>query len=276
MQLDLFSAWKNRKWWTFSPFGIAAVACLGYFYLVPSQWETSVIVQIGQVGQQAIGAQTQLVESGPRVYERIKSRSFKDGILKSLDMMPAGDAPFSKEARIFNNSLSVKLLSNPDLVELKVRGLSPERTDLILRTVVAKLKSLHQAIASPTLERIATSLRLVQSEIARLEPLRNEYKSRALKEQNIGKVENFLQSSLYVSLLDSLERDQRSLLERKASLEEQLASARTYSTSALDDFVTSREPVAPSRLLAIVACLFVAGLFSALILLASANRLEKA
>jgi capsular polysaccharide biosynthesis protein len=267
-------SWKDsfvRRWKLAAMvFAVTAVVCWIYLSTVPKQWEATATVQIGQIGQQAIGQQVQLVESASRVFERVKTRSFKDSILKDAKLPSLDDAEFGSESRIFGNSLNVKLLSNPDLIEIKVRALSPDQAATFLQSVVGKLKQIHDGVAFPTASKLRASLQQLSESIKVLESERLLYTEQLAKVASSSKVEDFLQKSVYAKLLSDLDLQLRTLQDRKLAVEEQLSPSRTYSTSILEGLTVSKDAVAPLKLITIIGSFSIA-LILAILLVFSGN-----
>jgi capsular polysaccharide biosynthesis protein len=265
LEVNVGSLIKRRWKLVMIVFAITAVVCWIYLSIVPKQWEATATVQIGQIGQQAIGQQVQLVESASRVFERVKTRSFRDSILKDAKLPILDEAEFGSESKIFGNSLNVKLLSNPDLIEIKVRALSPEQAATFLQNVVGKLKLIHDGVALPTSNKLRASLLQLNESIKVLDSERLLYVEQLAKVTSSSKVEDFLQKSVYAKLLSDLDLQVRNLQDRKLATEEQLSPARTYSTSILEGFTVSKDAVAPLKLITILGSFTIALIMSILL-----------
>jgi uncharacterized protein involved in exopolysaccharide biosynthesis len=218
--------------------------CVAYVSIVPAQWEATSIVQIGQVAQHTIGSQTQLAESAPRLFERVKSRAFKESVIDDL-AAPYTRALTDEEARIFTSSLNIKLLSHPDIVDLKVRGLTRARAQENLEYVVKRLRAIHTELSAPTLAKSKDSLAMLNIELESLNNERKVFSGLIAQGVTTNGVDLFLQKSVYATLISNVDKERRIVLDKKLALEEQLSAARTYSTSVLDKVVVLKDPVAP-------------------------------
>jgi hypothetical protein len=232
--------WKLALSAVVAMFGVA----LAYVSIVPTQWEASSIVQIGQVAQHTIGAQTQLAESASRLFERVKSKAFKETVIDDL-ATPYTKPLTDSEARIFSSSLNIKLLSHPDIVDIKVRGLTRDQAQMNLEYVVKRLRTIHTELSAPTLAKSLDSLKILTAELQSLDSERKVFTGLITQGGTTDRVDYFLQKSVYATLVSNVDKERRLVLEKKLALEEQLSAARTYPTSVLDKVVVLREPVAP-------------------------------
>jgi Chain length determinant protein len=252
--------WKLATSAVMAMFAVAVT----YSFIVPTQWEASSIVQIGQVAQHTIGAQTQLAESASRLFERVKSKAFKEMVIEDL-ATPYSRTLTPDEVRIFTSSLNIKLLTNPDIVDIKVRGLTQSRAQENLEYVVKRLRTIHTELSAPTLAKSKDSLTILNAELESLNSERKAFSTFITQSVSSDRVDHFLQKSVYATLISNVDKERRIVLEKRLALEEQLSPARTYPTSVLDRIVVSKEPVAPLTGLALLMALVLSGFLVLLI-----------
>ena len=222
------------------------LAMLAYVFLVDPVWEATGVMQIGQVDQGVPGQTSLLVESGPRTVERMKLRSFENAVLNALKISLDDD---DRDGTLFRNSLKLRLLPNTDLIEVKVRGHSPEEATRRAEAVVEQIRSVHERLAEPSVTRL--KLLLDETKI-QLKQAREEH-TRLLKDfelkQAVGPGNRFSENVLFASILDRKMADIREFEQRKLALEEQLNPQRTYNTSLIDKVSVPEKPAFPKKAL---------------------------
>lgn len=223
---------------------------------LPAEWEVSTLVRIGQVGT-AIP-----IEQPLTVVERVKQKSFKDGVMRRIG---ASGEESNPKASLLSRSLKVKV-EKPDLIGVRVRGASPGDAERFVNGVIAELAMVHTKMAQPTLKRWLNEAEEVNLELQRLGSetvrIRSQLEGQAHMKKNDSTFP--IVSASYVLMLR--EAELRSLRERKRVLEEQLSPEKTYATSPLSGIYVATQPVSPNKsfftVAGLVAGLFVGGLLS--------------
>ena len=252
-EVDIIDVWRvlhRQRRWILLSFVIAAGLALIYVLLARPVWEATAVIQIGQIGQVG-GADREksLVEPTPRTVERLKLNSFEDAVLTALKIPLDANNP---EANLYRNSVKVKLLPNTDLIELKVRGYSPEDAARWVDATVAHLREVHEKIAAPSILRITLQLSEITNDLQKAKAERDRIlQNIGLKEQ-ISPGNRFAENVLFANILNNRDAEIRDLEQRKLTFEEQLSPARTYATSLMDKIHVPERPAFPKKGLTVI------------------------
>lgn len=248
---DLWQTLVRRKWWVLGLPLLAVIAASVAVTFMKPQWEAKAAIRIGAVGQAA-----QLIEPPARVVERMKLESFEDAVLANIGL----SGQKTPEAKLFRSSLKVKALPNTDLIEIKVRGYSPESAKRSTDATVGYLHRIHNGMAAPSVQRMKQLLAQVEREIAQTKAEREKaLKIVGLKDKGFAEA-RFIERVMLANIMIQRDRELRGLEQAKTEYEEQLSPMRTYPTSYIEKISVSEEPVAPKKGL-IVVLAGVLGLF---------------
>ncbi len=251
-EIRLIDVWRilaRQKKWVWGIPAVTVACALAFVLVVSPQWEATAVIQIGQVGQGAVGLGRPLVESPPRAIERMKLNAFRDAVLADLKIPSDEDNP---EARLYRASLKLKLLPDTDLIELRVRGRSREDAEKWAQATVARLRDVHQELARPSIQRLEVQLMEVKQDLERTEAMRaNLIEAASVKGRN-GPGYRFAENVLLANILNSRDAEIRHLRERMVGLQEQLSPARTYPTSLIDRVHVPEKPVFPKKTSSVV------------------------
>lgn len=247
---------------------LAAIVAAIVAMLIKPQWEASAAVQIGAIGTDQ---GKQLVEPVPRVVARMKLEAFEDAVLKGLKIPEKDGDPRTK---LYRRSLKVKAFPNTDLIEIRIRGHSPQEAKRFIEGTVDYLHRVHRAMAQPSIQRMKQLLAQVEREMA----VTKAERDRALRVAGLRKkkpaASDFTENVLRDNILIQRDRDLRALEQTREGLKEQLDPARTYLTSYIETVSVSQEPVWP-RKTPLVFVAGVLGLIAGVIAALVSNALKK-
>ncbi len=210
-------------------------------FSIPAQWEATALLRIGQLGN--AGNAGNAIEPTLQVVDRIKNRSFQNDVLKNLGLSTSEN---DKLAKNFRDTLKVKL-EKSDLVNLAIRGFSPETAKQNMNAIINEIESIHNKMLDPTVHRWQQELGSIQLELDQA----NAKQERLEKSLNVqtGSLneKNFSQAALLSNILLAREAAFKNLRDRKRMLEEQLSPARTFSTKIIGRVEISEKPVYPKK-----------------------------
>lgn len=254
------------------------IAGLLVAFSLPAEWEANSLVLIGQLGRVAsldvtenIGSTVSTIEPPLLVIDRIKSKFFQNAVLRNLGIDTSED---SQKAKVFRGSLKVKL-EKSELINLTLRGLSPEEAKQHMEALISQLKLVQSRMFLPAvgrwnqeLQSVEADLKLANSELERLTVLLNR-NSESLNDKN------FSQTVLLNNDLILRKKELQILRDRKRGLEERLSSDHTFETNALGAIDISEAPVFPKKLSFVVFGLAFGLLLAFLIVWLRSRPLER-
>jgi uncharacterized protein involved in exopolysaccharide biosynthesis len=244
---------------------IGGVLGLAMAFIQPLQWEASTLIQIGQLGN-AGGAEGGIgtnIEPPLRVVDRIKNRSFQNDVLRNLGLMTDED---DSTAKVFRDTLKVKL-EKSELLNLTLRGMSPDEAKLHMSAVVNELKKIHARISVPTISRWHQELASIERELKQANTEAEGLAKSLDSQSDLINDKNFSQVALLSNILIMREVELREFHDQKRMLEERLSPERTFDTNVLGRIEISTKPVFPKKSLYILAGLVTGLLLGALLLI---------
>ncbi len=154
--------------------GIAGAAlAVGLALVLPKQWEASVVIQVGQITNEAMpGAPPTPVETVGRAVERLQLPQFEDLVLQKLSL-PLG-LNENASTDLIRRSLKAVQLKNADLIEVTVRGFSQADAQRYTQAFSDALIGAHAVIAKPSLDKINANMAEVRQQIASEEARKGE------------------------------------------------------------------------------------------------------
>lgn len=265
-EINLRDLWrvlvKHKKW----VLGIPVLSVLIAFIsvsLTKPVWEASAAIQGGQVNQVSI-------EPAARSIERMRLKTFGDAVLTELKISLDEDNP---QARLYRNSLKLKVLGGTDLIRLQVRAYSRQEAISGIEATVNQLRKIHQQMAEPSLSLLRQQLTKLKKDIQQVQEERDRLiDNLRLKE---GPGYRFADKIALSQLLHSKDAELRRFEDRRFALEEQLGPGRTYATSLLDRVYAGEKPVSPQKLLVLVLSA-VAGLLIGILIAFLLNYIKSA
>jgi len=231
---------------------------------LPKQWEASVVIQVGQITNEAMPG-TPLpaptpVETVGRAVERLQLPQFEDLVLRKLDL-PLG-VNENATTDLIRRSLKAVQLKNAELIEVTVRGFSQADAQRYTQAFADALIGAHAVIAKPSLDKINSNMVEVRQQIASEEARKGEL-STLMRVRDQSKADaKFSESVLLANMVAENDKLLQGLRQREINIQEQLNPERTFNTRLFGPVHVSRRHVFPSGVLFAVAGL-VLGLFVA-------------
>jgi len=238
---------------------IGGVLGLAVTFILPAQWEASTLIRIGQLGN--AGAVGNAIEPSLQTVDRVKGKSFQNDVLRNLGLMTGED---DSNANVFRDTLKVKL-EKSELLNLTLRGMSPDEAKLHMDAVVNELKKIHTRISVPTISRWHQELASIERELKQANTEAERLAKSLDGRSDSFNDRNFSQAALLSNILIARQGELRAFRDRKLELEERLSPERTYATDVLGRIEISTKPVFPKKSLFTLAGLFT-GLFFGVLL----------
>jgi LPS O-antigen subunit length determinant protein (WzzB/FepE family) len=216
-------------------------------FILPAEWKGDALIRIGQLGN--AGGAGSNIEPPLQVVDRIKNKSFQNDVLKNLGISIDED---DADAELFRDTLKVKL-EKSDLINLSLRGKSPDEVKRHMDAAVNELKNIHVRMSEPTINRWRQELESIEQEL-KLANTNAERLAKSLGGQSDSlNDKNFSQAALLSNVLIAREEELRIFRDRKRMLEERLSPERTFATNVLGRIESSQRPVFPKKSLFTVA-----------------------
>lgn len=236
--LDLWHTLVRRKWLVLGVSILSAVVAAVTVTLMQPQWEATATIQIGAVGQPG-----QIIEPPAVAVARMKLKSFEDAVLANL--VPTGQK--TPEARLYRRSLKVRVISDTNLIELKVRGYSPASALRSADRTIDYLRKVHQKMSTPAVLRITQLLAQTKREIDQIKAEREKVVNVAGVKDGAVAQTGFMENIILANIMIQRNTELRALELAKIGYEEQLDPMSTYPTGHLEKISVSEEPVAPQK-----------------------------
>ncbi|MBT1537381.1 chain-length determining protein [Ralstonia solanacearum] len=232
--------------------GIAGTAlAIGLAFVLPKQWEASVVIQVGQITNEAMPG-TPLpaptpVETVGRAVERLQLPQFEDLVLRKLDL-PLG-VNENATTDLIRRSLKAVQLKNAELIEVTVRGFSQADAQRYTQAFADALIGAHAVIAKPSLDKINSNMVEVRQQIASEEARKGELSAlMRVRDQSKADVK-FSESVLLANMVAENDKQLQGLRQREINIQEQLNPERTFNTRLFGPVHVSRRHVFPNGLL---------------------------
>lgn len=237
---------RNRYRLLLSPL-IAAAVAVGVAYSLPKQWQARTVLQVGQLFYTTSNEQQQIaqIEAPARVVERVRLENFQDAVLGRLKLPTEPNE--NAETELIRNSISARLIRNAELVEISVRGFSPEQAKKAVEGYQQELIEVHAKLAQPSLKRIAEDRAQVSKALQVAEARKQSLAQVADSRTKDGAKGQFSEAVLLNQLIDQNVGELRDLQRRSAYLEEQASPERTFNTRPIGDIEVSRRAVWPRK-----------------------------
>lgn len=226
---------------------IGGVLGLTLAFVLPAQWEGNTLIRIGQLGN--AGGVGTAIEPPLQVVDRIKQKSFQNDVLKSLGISTDED---DVNAELFRDSLKVKL-EKSELINLSLKGRSPDEVKQHMDAVVSELKNIHVRMSAPTINRWNQELEWIGQELKQANTDAERLAKSLGGQSDSLNDKNFSQAALLSNVLIAREGELRSFHDRKRMLEERLSPERTFATNVLGRIEVSQKPVFPKKSLFVIA-----------------------
>ncbi|MDC6177757.1 chain-length determining protein [Ralstonia solanacearum] len=228
--------------------GIAGAAlAVGLALVLPKQWEASVVIQVGQITNEAMPGAPTPVETVGRAVERLQLPQFEDLVLQKLSL-PLG-LNENASTDLIRRSLKAVQLKNADLIEVTVRGFSQADAQRYTQAFSDALIGAHAVIAKPSLDKINANMAEVRQQIASEEARKGEL-STLMRVRDQSKADaKFSESVLLANMVAENDKQLQGLRQREINIQEQLNPERTFNTRLFGPVHVSRRHVFPSGLL---------------------------
>ena len=251
-EFSLRNVWRilmgQRKWLLGIPIFCMLLATIGVIMAKP-KWEATAVIQIGQVGQSGVGQGSQLIEPSVRAIERMKLKSFEDDVLATLKISLKPGDPI---AELFRNSLSLKVLGTTELIQVRVRGYSPDQAANWARAVVDQISAVHQRLTKSIVERLDKQLTELNKQMRTIEEERGSLSKIVSMSSARNGDSKFSENLLLSDLLIKKNAELRDFETRRLAVSEQLTSIRAYPTALVDRVYVPEQPASPKKLLTVL------------------------
>ncbi|NYH98075.1 Wzz/FepE/Etk N-terminal domain-containing protein [Cupriavidus plantarum] len=215
---------------------------------LPKQWQASTILQVGQLfySTQSDQPQLALIEPTPRAVERVKLEQFQDAVLQRLNLPTAPNV--NRDTDLLRASVNARLIRNAELLQISVRGNSPEMARRMIQAYQDQLVLEHLKLAEPSLQRIAAETAQVARDVTEAESRQKQLNALAIERAKVGVRGQFSESVLLNQLIDRNDKELRDLKRRASYLREQSSPERTFNTRAMGGIEVSKRPVWPRKI----------------------------
>ncbi|NWK43817.1 hypothetical protein [Ralstonia pickettii] len=212
-------------------------------FIAPKQWEARTVIQVGQI-YSGTGSATQ-IEPSARAAERLKLAPFVDEVLRHLNLPTTPGV--NVDSDIIRSSATIEINRGADLLELSIRGYSPEDSRRFIAAYQNQLLEIHAALARPSIDRIRRELTDVNRALTEEEESRQRLKK--LSQQSLADrgSKKFSADVLLNQMAQQNETQLQLLRLKKSTLEEQIDPQRTFNTRPLGDIAVSKLPAFPKR-----------------------------
>lgn len=230
--------------------GVVGGAAVSYAF--PREWEATSVLQIGQVDDgppTLAGAPTPLpIDSPQRAVERVKVRSFEDGVLKALSY-PVDDRQ-DPRSHLVRKTLLARQVPDTNLISISAHGFSAEQAKQIVQVAQDQLMVAHGEFVADAIKRLRASMAEVDTEItdARAKRGRMDAVTGGSRVQMGGGGSNEAAAMLLGNMVDVSNASLLAAAERRRDdLSRALSPDHTFNTKPLGAVAVSDFPVAPKR-----------------------------
>lgn len=227
---------------------LGAIIAVLVTFALPKQWQATTIMQVGQLFYSTQNDQPQLavIEPTARAVERVRLEQFQDAVLKRLNLPTVPNV--NQDSDLLRASINARLIRNAELIEISVRGTSPEMAQRVIHAYQEQLMLEHLKLAEPSLQRIAAENSQVARDVADAESRQKQLNALALERAKEGARGQFSESVLLNQLIDRNDKELRDLKRRASYLREQSSPERTFNTRPMGGIDVTKRPVWPRKL----------------------------
>ena len=244
----------------------ALAASIVIFLVIKPKWEASAVLQVAQVDGK-------LVEPISQVVSRIKHDSFRSALFEQIKIND--NKNIKKIKRLYKESLSVNKPKDADIVDISLKGYSPEQAQLLLEDSVVYLQKEHSKLMDASIIRIQGEVKNTARDIQDLKT-ESEYLKRQLEAKRDW---NSYNATLGAVVMQNKTDALRALAQKKLELDEKLSPSLTFTTKVIGAISVSEEPAFPLQnvfqQLSIVLLGVLLGLFSGIVYALLANSVRK-
>jgi capsular polysaccharide biosynthesis protein len=239
---ELFNVLRRYKWLLLGlPFIAAVLTTFLVFFVLRPSWEASAVLEIGRVGQagQAGQAEQRFVEPVSNVVKRLTLPSFAKGAINFAGVK----ADELKAMQGFYSTLKATQVAGTDLVEIKLRGPSPDAARNLILGCIGSLQKTHSEMMLGSIERNNKEVQILTEGIKKVGAETELLRKKLLAEHNW----NAFDATLSATILKDKASELRDMIQRKLMLEEQLSPLHTYTTKVVEEIFISDGPVSPKK-----------------------------
>ena len=259
---DLGHRLKDAWRWSVGGLLIGGAVGAGVLLVLPERYEAVGLLQVGHVGQVGQAGQPGqpgqpgqgvLVTSTPVdpvsvALERVNSPAFRLRVAESV-----GDQSWAEGIR--TSSASAKeavrgqVLKSAPLIDLRVRGESPEQAGKRALAIVRELAKVQLELAKPAIEKLKSDLAVGRDKLAAAE--RDREAVNQLMQSASVRDDRFTQIALMTSLRVQKEAEVYAQRQALSSIETALMEPMTRPAHHIEPFLVGDRPVYPNRWLVI-------------------------
>ncbi|MDD2701960.1 MAG: hypothetical protein PHH36_12095 [Sideroxydans sp.] len=252
---DIVSVFREYgRWMLLALAGFGLFAFLLVNFAMHSKWEAQLIIQIGQKPVLSFENQATsgtiftlkplLIEPSSNIAIRLEQHSFQDEVLQNLPQKER-----TRLMSLYSSSLNVRPILNSDLIEVKMRGYSYEEAQKLAEATLHCLQKEHELLFQNNMQLMHKQLSDLLNEAKRAEQSKNKLASSLSGARNLSSFSAVVSATLLQGQMDALNK----LKQSAASLDWALQSQVLYNTRALSPVSVTTNPVAPNKLLIILA-----------------------
>lgn len=231
----------RRHWPLLAAFPIVGLLVAAiYLQTASSQWQSQGTLLVGKVGNEPI-------EPPAEVLARLKLQSFRSRVLDRL-----GIDDDSAIAKLIRDGMQARDVTGIGLIEIRVRGYSPEAAASNLGAAVELVIADHEARAASLAARIEQRIAEVRTGINAARQDRNQQLESA-KAQARTSTDPVLTTAVAAQIISLRDAEIRALNERKYALEDLLKPSSTFPTRLVEAIYVPNRPAYPSRGVALIA-----------------------
>lgn len=238
---DLGRVLLYRKRWVLSMPIVAILTAILWVSAVRSEWQASVLLQIGQVG----GG---FVEPPSLTLVRLKLPGFQQGVFASLKL--PGDQNAAN--KLYRESFRAEIVPNTDTIKVWVRGYSREQARQLADATISRLQRVHEDLAASAVDRLRRQLARVNAELDQIRLRREKLAQLADHTQGCNISKEFIGCIVLENVLALRDAEFHKLEQLKSSYEDQLSPRHTYPTSPIESVYVGEQPLAPNKLLIVI------------------------
>lgn len=215
--------------------------------VLPHQWESSIVLQIGRISQGQAQTQRELgpysnIELPAVAAARITLPEFQAIALRRLNLPEQMGK--DRNTDLFRRTISAKPVRDTDLLEISVRGYSAEDAQRFIDAIQKELIAIHATIAKPSLDRLKSQSEYTTRMLA-LAMEQGQRLSALASGRDAKRSGDFAESVLLNQMMADNGKQIQALQEQQIQLQEQSSPSRSYNTRAISASNVSSNAVFP-------------------------------
>lgn len=245
-EIYLFDMWRLlRRQWRWFAASVAATLLLAFAFVhfAPRQWLASAWIQVGEIGVTPTGHDPK-VESFERTIDRMKTRLFRDSVLRDL-----GIPLKSREAAQYRKSLRLDPDPYANLIRIDVLAGSPGQASRLATATADRLRAIHQGLGTAMLLQAQQRLQGIERDIKGASADRDRLQQSGAAADGV-RGNGAAQPLITAVLVEQKDELIRQLRNEKADLLVRLGPTLTYATSQPWPVYVPDKPAFPNPALA--------------------------